>query len=120
MLGTGYANTPGASGYTMGQALTNSTLKQDNETYAGTAGVSAANRAQGFLPAFRDNATGQVYLSRFADGGIAPVHLLDGLPSEVVIKRTPIGTVKAVKASVIAGFVRAARFYTRGELAEIA
>ena len=47
----------------------------------------------------------------------APVHLLDGLPEEVVVARHPCGRVEKVKASVVSGFVREARFYTREEAA---
>jgi hypothetical protein len=32
-----------------------------------------------------------VYLSRFADGRLAPVHLLDGLPDSVVLARGACG-----------------------------
>jgi hypothetical protein len=60
-----------------------------------------------------------VYLSRFADGRVAPVHLLDGLPAEVVVSRYPSGRVAAVSASVVAGFVRGGQFYTREQAANL-
>jgi hypothetical protein len=54
-----------------------------------------------------------VELSRLAGGTPAPVHLLGGLPEEWVIDRDAGGGVCAVKASVVAGFLRGDRFYTR-------
>jgi hypothetical protein len=80
--------------------------------------VSQENRAYGFLPAFRDARTGVVYLSRFADGRLAPLHLLDGLPAAVVLTDPLSGQVVALKDSVTAGFVRTGRFYTRAQAAQ--
>jgi hypothetical protein len=67
----------------------------------------------GFRPAFLDVATLTIYPSRFADGRAAPIHLLDGLPDEVVTDRLASGRVVAAKASVISGFERGGFFYTR-------
>ncbi len=96
-------------------------LRRQNRRYRGSGGVSAENRGAGFRPAFLDSRTGLVYLSRFPDGSPAPVHLLDGLPSELVVRRTAAGRVAAVGDSVVAGFVRDGRFLTRNEaIAELA
>lgn len=92
-------------------------LRAQNRRYRGSGGVSAGNRGRGFRPAFLDRATGRVYLSRFADGRPAPVHLLDGLPRELVMQWTDSGRVAAVQNSVVAGFVREGRFLTRDEVA---
>jgi hypothetical protein len=70
-------------------------------------------------PAFRDTSTGAVYLSRFADGRPAPVHVWDGLPESAVSDRAPDGRVAALKQTVVAGFSRGARFYTREEAASV-
>lgn len=94
-------------------------LAQENQTFAGTGGVSGGNQRRGFLPAFLETHSGEVYLSRFADGRLAPVHLLDGLPPALVTKRTPAGRVSAILGSVIAGFVRAGQFYTREQTAKL-
>jgi hypothetical protein len=95
-------------------------LRIQNRRYRGS-GVSADNRGAGFRPAFRDSRTGLVYLSQFPDGSPAPVHLLDGLPPELVVQRTAAGRVAAVRNSVVAGFVRDGRFLTRDEaMAELA
>lgn len=70
-------------------------------------------------PAFRDTSTGAVYLSRFTDGRPAPVHVWDGLPESAVSKRAPDGRVAALKQTVVAGFSREGRFYTREEAASV-
>ena len=46
-------------------------LREENETYAGTGGVSENNCAKRFLPAFRDELTGRVELARTAEGAQA-------------------------------------------------
>jgi hypothetical protein len=47
------------------------------------------------------------------------MHLLEGLPDTLLLARAPSGRVTAVKDSVVAGFVRDGRFYTRDEAAQI-
>lgn len=93
-------------------------LKQENQVHHGTGGRSAENRDLGFRPAFLDFETQVIYPSRFADGRPAPVHVLDGLPENVIIDRTPGGRVVAAKASIISGFVRNGYFYTRSAAAK--
>ena len=66
----------------------------------------------GFLPAFLDFASQRIYPSRFADGRIGQVHLIDGLPDELVADRAASGRVIRLKATVIAGYVRYGFFYT--------
>lgn len=97
--------------------LTNEVLYQENVAFHGTGGVSAENHDCGFLPAFLDTATATVYLARYADGRLAPMHLLDGLPQELVSVRSTTGRVMAVKESVVAGFVRCGLFFTREQAA---
>lgn len=80
---------------------------------------SQKNRRFGFRPAFIDATTGTIYESRFADGRPAPVHLLDGLPDEVVAERDGAGQVMAAKGSLVAGFVRRGRFHSREEAAHL-
>jgi hypothetical protein len=101
----------------MSRMLTAAVLAEENLTCRDRAGLSDGNRAQGFRPAFQDTQTEVVYPSLFADGRVAPCHVLDGLPDEVVVARTPAGRVAAVKATVISGFVRMGRFYTREQAA---
>ncbi len=99
------------------RALSPAMLGWENQRFAGTAGVSSENRQQGFRAAFMDSASGVVHLSRFADGRPAPMHLLEGLPAELVIRRTRSGRVEAVKPSVVSGFLRGERFFTREQAA---
>lgn len=82
--------------------------------------VRAASRRRGernsklrFQAAFLDFSTQTIYPSRHADGRLAPYHVLEGLPDRVIIDRTADGRVVAIKASMIAGFVRNGFFYTR-------
>ncbi|MBB3181586.1 hypothetical protein [Variovorax sp. Sphag1AA] len=92
-------------------------LAQENAAFKGSGGVSANNRSLGFRPAFRNNETGLIYASRFADGRLAPIHLIDGLPDEVVIARSASGRVILVKPSVQAGFTLDGDFYDREQAA---
>jgi hypothetical protein len=86
-------------------------------TYRGKGGVSAENQTLGFVPAFKDTATGIVYPATFADGRPAPYHVLDGLPDELVIARDRRGVAAQVVGTIIAGFLRKGVFFTREEAA---
>ena len=88
-------------------------LQAENACYRGTCGISEENRCLGFQPAFFDTRSETIHLSRFADGRPAPIHVLDGLPDELVVERDALGRVRAAKGCVIAGFVLDGRFYTR-------
>ena len=101
-------------------AMTERRLTLETARHRGTGGVSEENHRLGFLPAFIDRATRVVYPSRFADGRPAPVHVLDGLPEDVVLSRRSDGRVAAVKPSVESGFLRRGRFYAREEAAQVA
>lgn len=97
--------------------LTMTVLQQDDARYAGSGGHSEVNRDLGFRPAFFDCATCAIYLSRYRDGRIAPLHLLDGLPDDVVLVRSQCGRVIVAKSSLVAGFERNGFFYTRAAAA---
>lgn len=90
-------------------------IRQENRHFANTPGVSNNNRSFGFLPAFRDDETGQIELAKFADGRLAPVHVINGLPLEWALEHDSEGSIVAVKESVVAGFCKDGRFYTRDE-----
>ncbi|NMG77121.1 hypothetical protein [Aromatoleum diolicum] len=98
-------------------ALSPCQLRRENAEFRDTGGRSEENRSSGFRPAFMDIATCMVYESRFADGRLAPFHLLDGLPDTVVLTRDAGGRVARIKESVVSGFVLSGRFYTREEAA---
>ncbi len=102
---------------TVPMPLSPATLRHQNRAYLGSGGRSQENRSLGIAPAFMDTETGVVYPACFADGRRAPMHLLDGLPDELVVERLESGSVARVKATVIAGFVGRCRFYTRAQAA---
>ena len=95
--------------------LTARTLRDDNRIFNNTGGVSAGNRTLGFRPAFKNTTSGKVYLSRFADGRPAPIHVLEGLPKGLMQAGDAAG--KVIDNFVIAGFVLKNTFYTREEVA---
>jgi hypothetical protein len=99
------------------RSWTHTDLRAQSDAYRGTGGCSEENGDFGFRPAFRDDDTGMVYRARFLDGNPAPFHVLDGLPNEVVVSRAESGRVTAVKGSLVSGFIRLGRFYTRDEAA---
>ena len=102
----------------MPQQMTHETLRRENLAFVGTAGVSRENRASGFIPAFYDLETRTAAVSRFADGRVAPMHLIEGLPEAWATERDAAGRIKAVKSTVVAGFIRGSYFYTREQAAQ--
>jgi hypothetical protein len=101
----------------MKRVMTVKQLERENTVHSGTGGRSQENSGLGFRPAFFDFSTQRIFPSRFADGRLAPFHLLDGLPEEAVADRAPSGRVISAKATVISGFVRDGFFYTRSAAA---
>jgi len=101
-------------------SLDRAVLKRENRVYGGTSGVSDGCRQGCFKPAFLDQETGLVYLSRHPDGHVSTVHMLDGLPDEVVAARYANGNVSKAKNTLISGFLKGCAFYTRQEAAGIA
>ena len=97
----------------MNTAMTQATLKSQNDLYRGTSGVSSGCKELGFVPAFRNVDTGETCRSRFADGRPAPMHILDGLPDSWVLSRNARHRVTEVKACIVSGFLCDGRFYTR-------
>ena len=93
--------------------LTPEQLAVERHWYHGTGGESAVCRHRGFVPGFRDNKTGRLYQAVHLDGSPAPMHLLDGLPDEVVLSRDAYGHATAVKPTLVSGFLHRGRFYTR-------
>jgi hypothetical protein len=97
--------------------LSHQRLRAENLAYAGTGGVSQENRRDGFAPAYLDTRTGVALLSRYADGALAPIHVLDGLPSHWIDERDACGRVVKARPGIIAGFLRGGCFYTRDQAA---
>lgn len=94
-------------------------LQQENQQFSGTGGVSEENYYLNFSPAFMDELSGDIEISKFGNGLPAPFHSMDGLPETWVIERDIAGHVVAIRSSVISGFVRLGRFFTREEAAEL-
>lgn len=111
-------NGGGAAG-TSRASLTPGTIAQESEHFRGTGGESSVCGNCGFVPAFRDEDTGAVFRACNRDGRPAPVHMLDGLPDEVVISRDTSGRVTAVKASLTSGFLLHGCFYDRVQAAAL-
>lgn len=99
------------------EQLTRKTLKEQNHKLSHTAGVSRHNRTRGYLPGFLDKETGSVYPSCKADGSPATIHVMDGLPENLIMTRSASGRAAAVKRTVIAGFIKEGHFYTREQVA---
>ncbi|WP_372525202.1 hypothetical protein [Piscinibacter sp.] len=99
----------------MNRAMTEERLMQETQMHRVTGGISAENRSLGFWPAFMDQETSAVYASCFGNGRPSPFHLINGSPDELVVARDAVGRAAAFKDSVIAGFVRGGRFYSRGD-----
>lgn len=99
------------------EVITSQVLVKQNQQFQGSGGVSRENCTHGFKPAFCDTRTGNLYLSRFASGELAPIHLLDGLPEQLVAKHSDSGQVRSTVDSVVAGFVLEDHFFTREEAA---
>jgi len=100
----------------MVKLFTNSELDRATNKYKNTGGASQGNGEFGFIPAFRDSTDGTVFLSRQTNGQLAKLHILDGLPEYLIVRRE-FNHVTAVKESVIAGFVLNDNFFTRDEAA---
>jgi hypothetical protein len=95
-------------------------LLHENILFAGTGGRSEENSGLGFRAAFLDFESMTIYPSCFRDGRPAPMHLLDGLPDEVVVDRAASGRVVTAKATLVSGFERNGFFYTRSAAARAA
>lgn len=95
--------------------LTEMSLRDENVLFAKTRGISQNNRGLGFLPAYQNRNSGEVALSRFWDGQLAPIHVLDGLPDAWVCGRDAEGHVTAARPEIVSGFARDNIFYTREE-----
>jgi hypothetical protein len=92
-------------------------LGLERRKYQGTGGLSENNGSLGFWPAFMEQSTHCIHLSRTADGQPAPYHCLAGLPESLILARDEQGRVTAVCSDLVSGFVRDGKFYTRAEAA---
>lgn len=98
--------------------MTKDQLNQQNIAYQNTQGISSNCTMSGYTPAFQDALSGEIHLSKFADGRLAPIHVIDGLPQEWIVKWDENKRALMAKETVIAGFVRDGIFFTRKQLAD--
>lgn len=82
--------------------------QQEQLEYQGATSESVPNSQ--LQPAFYDMETGRTYLSVYADGRTAPIHILDGLPTDVQWR---------ADINIISGFVLENRFLTREQAMKI-
>ena len=111
---------PEGSAAVRAPALDERALRRENRQFAHTCGLSLNNSDQKFVPAFRNEQTGEVALARFADGRVAPMHLIINLPEAWATAHNARGQISAVLDCVVAGFVREGQFFTRAEAAAAA
>ncbi len=97
-------------------ALTELSLRDENVLFEHSKGIRRNNDHQGFVPGFRLSATGELAVSRYADGSPAPIHMLDGLPEDWIGGRDTEGHVTSTRPGVVSGFIREGRFFTREEV----
>lgn len=64
----------------------------------------------GFIPAFRDQDSGEIRLCQDADGGIARQHRLDALPTQWIVERDREGRAIALAATIEPGYLRGDTF----------
>ncbi len=104
----------------MTPGLSSKALRQENIAFIGTGARSQENRSLGFVPAFYDCVSHKTAIARFSNGTPAPIHILDGLPQDWIVRQDRSGNVTAVKSSIVSGFARAGVFYTREQAAGLA
>ena len=93
-------------------------VTRESATYLGTCGESVVAGQHKFLPAFCNRVDGRVELARLPNGKPAPMHLIAALPKAWAARCDEGGNVVELIDSVIAGFVKNGRFYTREEAAQ--
>lgn len=101
------------------QGLDAKTIEQESKRFLGRMGTSSEVNGSGFCPAFKDSNTGDVHPSRFADGTLATLHVLDGLPNHLVLERNNNGHVTKTVDWLITGFIKDNQFYTRMEVSNM-
>jgi len=94
-------------------------LINENIYFHNTGGTSEGNRKYNFVPAFLDFESGEVFISSFSNGQPAAVHVFDGLPSHLIVRRNEFDTPIRIKKSVVSGFIFENRFVTREQAMNI-
>ena len=89
----------------------------ESQPYNGTCGESVVACQHQFIPAFCNSADGRVELARLPNGKPAPMHLISALPQAWAARCDNDGNVLELIDSIVAGFVKNGRFYTREQAA---
>ena len=89
---------------------------QQKKNYFQHNGAVFSDLSFGFIPAFKNLEDEQVHLSLDECGEISVMHLFDHLPDHWIYERDEGGRALSLQPSIIAGFMRNARFYTLGEI----
>ena len=90
-------------------------LKEESTSFFQSGAVS--EKCSSFCkPCFLNKATGEIFLSQYPNGIACPFHNLNGLPEEVVLRRGNDGSVIEVLPTIISGFVKDNKFYSRDEI----
>jgi hypothetical protein len=97
----------------IGIAMDEHTLCQENLEYRGTRGISQNNKTTGFSPAFREEKTGRIEIARLSNGHPAPAHIISWLPVDWALTRDEHGAIMELIPDIVSGFVRQGLFYTR-------
>lgn len=96
--------------------MTHQQALQQQCTYYKFNGAVFSDASFGFLPAFKNMSSQQTHLSTDADGNIAVMHLLDGLPDCWVDEKDDHGRALTLRAGIVAGFMRNNEFFTLSEI----
>lgn len=94
-------------------------LLKQNHRHRGTGGTSQNNKKFKFSPAFFDSSSKTIYLSCYADGKPAPIHMLDGLPKKLLKNRTITDSLINAKNALVSGYISGHKFLTRQQAADI-
>lgn len=92
-------------------SFTASAMVADEPSWRGSSALAA-----GFLSAFRHQQSGEVRLCQFSDGTLAPMHVLDQLPTHWVSERDRDGRPTALITGIEAGYLRGESFWTLDDL----
>jgi len=96
--------------------MTHQQALQQQGAYYKFNGAVFSDASFGFLPAFKNMHTQQTHLSTDADGNIAVMHLLDGLPDCWVDEKDADGRALTLRSGIVAGFMRNNEFFTLSEI----
>lgn len=90
----------------------NNTIIKNNLSHS-TREVNSNSCQFYFIPAFYDALSHTVFLSCYKSGQLAPIHVLEGIPDNIIKNRTLTNNRGESKNSLIIGFIFKNKFLTR-------